>query len=230
MSDSFNWYTYLSETGAELAPAHLFRHVERSSEPSFLVGHTMEVELAVLTEIKNMLPQSKACWPCEVLLSNEKTVYLRWCYPPDLRTEQPSNKPTSLVASFFQCFPANFSPEELIQSSPFWLSFSDTVWNRIHPIGWAESNDVPWMPPCKSSLSTSNPDALSKSTKWLQTEWGKSLARRSVPRIFFEKKASSFHQFLQTKGYLECQLTNNPTCVWPVKVSSILQAFSLSRS
>lgn len=228
MPSSFNWYQFISETGSEIAPAHLFRHVERSIEPNLIAGHTLEVEISQDPKLRAFFPKENMVWPCEILLSNEKSLYLRWCYPnDDMKPESPSDANT-LFTEFFDDFERELSSEDCVNSLPFWLPMQEDTWNHIHPVGWARAAGVAWFPPLKSKLTKYSTKIESICHKnWVMTEWEESVARRSVPRIFFEYKGVCFNDLIQINGYLECQLLTDPTCVWPIKVSifSLLKVY-----
>ncbi|VDL85160.1 unnamed protein product [Schistocephalus solidus] len=214
----FNWYTFLSETGAEIAPAHLFKHVEKSIEPTFLIGHTLEVELSVCKSLDhNLLPSCTRCWPCEVLFSTDKTLFLRWCVPFETRFPLLKNNETGIKKGAYRN--VELSKEDPLLS--FWVPVNDQTWLKIHPMGWSEENNLPWHMPfsdLKSVTKYAQETSLSPGSMWHNTKWGRSLLRSCVPRSVFEARCFCLYGLIQVGGFLECEHQDNPMVVWPVKV------------
>ncbi|VDD74464.1 unnamed protein product [Mesocestoides corti] len=150
-------------------------------------------------------------------MSNETSLLLRWCLPHDLRISQKNCNSEVLFTEFLEHFDLPADQEEA-SISPFWLSINSATWNFIHPVGWSEISGVRWFPPIASSFSDARPSSPKKqcnlSNRWLQTEWGLSVFRRSVPNLFFENRSICFHNLLRIGGYLECKLTSDPSAVW----------------
>lgn len=194
---SFNWHTYLSETGAEICPASLFDHVCQSMQPLIREGETVEV---VSHFSENTLGSNVfKWWPAEVVSISGCMILFKWCLPDSV----PMNHTDQ-----------SFSPTGVPYSSAngFWFDVKGRHWNLIRPIGTTQPIGQNWFPPIHLSHLASAAEFT------LSNDWLESLKKRSVLNVFFERRVLYFYETIQIGGYFECEHEDNPCCVWPAKV------------
>ncbi|VEL23218.1 unnamed protein product [Protopolystoma xenopodis] len=199
---SFDWFTYLSETGAEIAPPKLFKHVERSLESVVRPDHTLEVDYSFMQELDDC-PTTAVWWPAEVVLVSGFMIRLRLC-EPETYFNHSHSRPRPLTS-------------KLASVGEFWFDTKGPNWSVIRYIKLSDDLHS-WTVPhfIRPYLI---PDYLDETKiNWIETEWGRSVQMRSAPRIFFEQRVLYAYELIRIGGYLECEHELDPNCVWPVKV------------
>ncbi|VDL60457.1 unnamed protein product [Hymenolepis diminuta] len=204
-SDGFSSYNFSMETGCEIAPVHLFRHIEKNESLNFKAQQIVEIDLTAFSRTNCMqIPSGSFFWPCEVLCAINIKCKFRWLHPAEI------NSALKLITKGTD------------RITPFWLNVDKNFWELVHPMGYAQKYNLDWISPYELLQWKSIDEILDRKPRpgvpAFSREFEERVLNSLISPLIFNKKAMYLRDMLKVGDYLECRSLADPSDVWPVKI------------
>nr|CDS27378.1 SAM and MBT domain containing protein [Hymenolepis microstoma] len=203
--DEFSAYNFSMETGCEIAPVHLFRHIEKNESLNFRTHQIVEMDLAAFSKTSGLqIPSGSYFWPCEVLCAINIKCKFRWLHSGEIN---PGLK---------------FFTKGADRIPPFWLNVDKKFWELVRPMGYCQEYNLDWISPHELLQCKSIGEILDRKSRPgipdFSREFEKRVLNSLISPLIFNKKAMYLRDMLKVGDYLECRSLADPSDVWPVKI------------